>query len=154
MMRNHDRWVAVFLMVVGLAAAADATPLRLGTPGRPGPGFFPFCLGLALCIVSLGLLRNSWRASAPPPTGKLVSKELAGGDRKIVWVTLALLGYAFTLEPLGFALATFLLLLFLNQVVKPRRWPAAIGASALITLLAYGLFHVLRVQLPAGAWIG
>ena len=152
-MPNHDRWVAVFLLILGVAAAAGASRLHIGEPSRPGPGFFPFCLGLALCMVSLGLLRYSPKAAPQPPAAEPDSDESTAGRRKIIWTILALVSYAFTLEPLGFALATFLFLLFLNQVVEPRRWPVAIGASVLFTLLTYGVFHLLRVQLPAGAWI-
>ena len=153
MMRTHDRWVAVFLLLMGVGAAAEASRLHIGEPSHPEPGFFPFCLAAALCVTSLALLLYPPKAVIQPSSEKPDSSEPRVG-RKIIWTLVALGSYAFTLEPLGFALSTFLFLLSLHQVVEPGRWPTAIGVSALITLVTYGLFYLLGVRLPAGAWIG
>ncbi len=52
-----------------------------------------------------------------------------------MWVLLSLLAYALALEPLGFLLATFLLLVFLFRFgMEPQRWSWAIAGSAIASL--------------------
>jgi hypothetical protein len=73
--------------------------------------------------------------------------------KRIAAVLLALLIYAATMDSLGFLLGTFLLLIFLFRLAEPQRWAVALGASAFISLAAYGLFEKwLRTQLPRGIW--
>lgn len=151
-MRKRDFGVAVFLLLLGLGGAIQASRLRIGEPGRPGPGLFPFCLAVALCFLSLGLLLRSLRSGANPAAARIDSSS-PGTPSKVYWSLLALAGYTFALEPLGFALATFLFLLFLYRAVEPQRWRAAFGGSLLATLLTYTLFRLLQVQLPSGVWM-
>lgn len=151
-MRKQDRGVAAFLLLLGLVAAIETGRLRIGEPSRPGPGFFPFYLAVCLCFVSLGLLLRSLGSGNREEATVSRSPEQARRS-KVVWTFAALFSYAFAFEPLGFPLATFLLLLFLYRVVEPRRWRAAIGGSLVATLLTYTLFQLLQVQLPLGAWM-
>ena len=73
--------------------------------------------------------------------------------KRIIAVLLGLLIYTATMNSLGFLLGTFLLLIFLFRLAEPQRWTVALGASALISFAAYGLFEKwLRTQLPRGIW--
>ena len=47
---------AAVLLVVGLGGAIEARRLTISDPGHPGPGFYPFWLALALCLVALAPL--------------------------------------------------------------------------------------------------
>ena len=148
MMRRRDRWAAGVLLGFGLAAIVEARRLPVGEPGQPGPGFFPFWLAVAFTIAALALFVLSFRARPSiAPAGE------PPRWRALVLTSLSLLGYAMALEPLGFLLATFLLMLLLFRAVEPLGWPAAVGGSLATSLLACALFKVwLQVQLPAGPW--
>ena len=147
MMRRRDRWAAGVLLGFGLAAIVEARRLAVGGPSRPGPGFFPFWLAVAFTIAALALFVLSFRAQPIASAGE------PPRWRALVLTSLSLLGYAMALEPLGFLLATFLLMLVLFRSVEPLAWPAAVGGSLATSLLAYALFKVwLQVQLPAGPW--
>jgi putative tricarboxylic transport membrane protein len=153
-MKRYDLGSALFLLVFGLVAAVEARRLALGTPGRPGPGFFPFYLGTALCLVALALvLRAAWgggeKAGARPEAGE-------GPQRwKVVATLAALFAYAFVLEVLGFVAATALLIFFLFRVIERQSWAISVGGSILTAGFAYILFKAwLGVQLPAGLWFG
>ncbi|MBI4483637.1 MAG: tripartite tricarboxylate transporter TctB family protein [Acidobacteria bacterium] len=148
---QHDRWVAGFLLLVGLLSAFEARGLTVGELGRPGPGFFPFYLAVALSIVSVALLVRSFHHAGLEGTAAQGSGEQSGGN-KIIWTLLALFGYTFALDHLGFLVATFLLMLILFRVVELRRWPAAVAGSLATSLLAYGLFKLLQIRLPPGIW--
>lgn len=147
-----DAWVSGFLLLVGLFATIEALKLSIGEASNPGPGFFPFYLGVILSLTSFVLLARSlivMRARSG-----ISSQESRQPLRRVkVWVTLlAMVGYAFALDSLGFLLATFLLILFLNKVIEPRRWWVAVAASFATTVAAYALFRLLDVRFPDGLW--
>lgn len=147
---GRERVAAAVLLLVGLAGAFEARRLSIGEVSRPGPGFFPFYLGVALAVVALALLARSLarRApAAPPPGGEPLRRA------KAVWTLLAGVAYAFLLEPLGFLVTTFLLLFFLFTVIEPKRWTTAVALSALTALATWIVFKLwLGVQLPGGVW--
>jgi len=151
-MWKHELGVAAFLLLLGLSAAVQASRLRLGEFGQPGPGLFPFILAVALCLVSFGLLLRVQAAGRNSP-GQSAPSLPPGSRRKVLGSFLALGGYAIALEPLGFAGATFLFLLFLYKAIEPMRWRPAIGGSLIATFLTYTLFQLLRVPLPPGVWM-
>jgi putative tricarboxylic transport membrane protein len=153
-MRRNDLGSALFLLGFGLAAALQARRLAPGTLGRPGPGFFPFYLGVALSIVALALLLRaalgrSGMPAARPETGEPLERW------KVVASLAALFVYAFVLEILGFVATTALLIFFLFRVIERQSWAVSVGGSILTAGFSYVLFKVwLGVQLPAGLWVG
>ena len=69
-----DAVVAAILLVVGVVVVIEARRLGAGwTTDGPGAGYFPFFIGLILCIASLGIL---WQAlfSKSRDTGPFVDK--------------------------------------------------------------------------------
>ncbi len=156
-MKRRDLGSAAFLLAFGLLAVFEARKLTLGTPGRPGPGFFPFSLGLALCGISVAPAARAWRpADGAPPAGAATAEQPEVSARlqwpKIVYTLLAMLVYAFLLDLLGFLATTVLLMLFLLRAIEPQRWPVAVGVSIASAVGAYGLFKWLGVRLPPGLW--
>ena len=149
-MLGRDRAAAVALLAFGLLALEEARKLRFGSIARPGPGFFPVVLAAAFSVVCLALLVNAIRT-------REVDRE--SGPRlawpKIVAAMGALLLYALVLEPLGFVVATFALLLFFSKALERQRWVPAVAGSLVTALVTYVVFKLwLHVQLPAGPWGG
>ncbi len=156
-MKKYDVGSALFLLAFGLLAVFEARKLTLGTLGRPGPGFFPFYLGVAMCLVALGLAaRGAWARGGEVAAGPVPGEQPAGPGRrqwsKVLYTLLGLLVYAFILEPIGFPAASVLLMLFLFRVIEPQRWSVAVVTSLGTALGAYGLFKWLGVRLPPGRW--
>lgn len=146
---SRDRVAALALLLVGLGGAFGASRLTIGGPGRPGPGFFPFWLALALCAVAVALLLR--RPPAAPQPGAVTAERLRHG--KVALALAAGAAYAVALDPLGFLLTTFLFLLFLLRAVDPRHWSSALLISAATSVACHLLFKVwLDVQLPGGPW--
>lgn len=146
-MRRRDLGAAAVLLAFGLFAVTQARGLRFGSIVAPGPGFFPLCLSAALCLTSLALLVGAWRETP----GTAVAPA-AGGQRFAVIGTLAgLLVYALVLEPLGFLLATFGLLLFFFKALQRQSWLVAVGGAVATSLVSHLVFKVwLGVNLPGG----
>ena len=150
-MRRRDLGAAAVLLAFGLFALTQARGLRFGSIVSPGPGFFPLCLAGAFASVSLGLVASALRTPpgtvARTPGGDLV------GRLKVAGMLAALLAYALVLEPAGFPLATFALLLFFFKALQRQRWLVALGASLATALAMYVVFKVwLGVNLPPGPW--
>ena len=147
-MRGADRVSSLVLVVFALLAVNEARKIRLGSFSNPGPGFVPLCLAVALALVAAILL---WRAlrepAAPAPPAE-------PGERwKPVASLIALAAYAFALEPLGFVLATAVLLFFFFRVLDGQRWWIALASAVVVSALSYLIFaRALHVRLPEGPW--
>ncbi len=98
------------MIIMALAALIcfDTSKLSFGSPGRPGPGFFP--LGLATVLFFLALmfvLKTGFKRPHKDYTGTLWE----GLQWERVPYTLAsLLAYALLLEHLGYLVCTWILL--------------------------------------------
>jgi putative tricarboxylic transport membrane protein len=149
--RRRDLGAAAVLLTFGLLALTQARGLRFGSVVSPGPGFVPLCLAAAFSVVSLGLvvtaLRTPAGAASRPPGADVA------GRLKVIGTLAGLLVYALVLEPLGFLLATFALLLFFFTALQRQRWLVALGGSLATALLTHLVFKVwLGVNLPVGLW--
>lgn len=140
---KKDICTCAFWLFLALYLAVASYKLGLGAGGRPGPGFFPFGAAIAIGIIAfIRLLR-----SRSEPTMATTSS----GWRKIVSVIAGMLAYTFMLEPLGFALCTFLLMAFYLRVVASQRWNLTVGFAFTIALLSHLFFDVLlSAPLPRG----
>ena len=149
-MARADVGAAGAVLVLAAVAAHEAGTLPSGTLHSPGPGFFPWWTSLALVLLALVLMIQTllWRAA--PQTG-----EAPGGIARVVALLAVLGAYAFALEPVGYPLCTFLLVLFMLRVIAVYRWPIALAMALLVAGGSYVVFAVwLKVALPPGQWMG
>ena len=146
-MRPRELAAAAVLLAFGLFAITQARGLRFGTIAAPGPGFFPLCLAMALCLATIGLIVQAWRV-AP---GATVAPAAGGRRFAVVGTLVSLLVYALVLEWAGFPLATFGLLVFFFRALQRQSWLVVVTGSLATSLLAYLVFKTwLRVNLPGG----
>lgn len=122
---------------------------RLDLEGQygPGPGFFPFWVGVGIVVLSL-----AWFVQAGSKVPVAVPPELVPPRPRIallVSVVLALVAFMLVLRPLGFNLSMFALLLFLFFRID-RSHPLVKPALALIA--SFGIHFVfeefLKMPLP------
>jgi len=110
----------------------------------PGPGFWPFLI--AVTILGLGaalVLRPDRGFRAPPDTGG------RWASLGIAFATLAF--FVLALEPLGYPLATALLLVAQFRWVEWRPWRTAVLTAVVTSVVSFVLFRfLLHVPLPAG----
>lgn len=73
-----DAVVAVLLFVVGVVVAFEARRLGSGwADDGPGAGYFPFYIGLILCLSSLGIFYQSVWGKAPDRTSFVDREQLS-----------------------------------------------------------------------------
>jgi len=145
---------AVALLLFGGITALLSLQLPVGSLRGPGSGFFPLALGLTLMALAGAHILQLHYAPSTPATEPEAPRGPAGSTGRVVrFVGVVAIATAL-LEPLGYPLVSFLLMLALLQGLGIRRW----HVSGLIALLTAGASYLLFVQwlkipLPKG-WLG
>jgi putative tricarboxylic transport membrane protein len=146
--RTSDVVAGALGLILALAVCAGALAMPMGTRANPGAGFTPFWVGVALGVLSLGLVVTALadhRTATVEPGGERTE------PRRLLLSAGAVLLYALVLGVLGYLLATFLLLIALVRVLDERRWIVAVAFAALASAGSWALFKVwLGVGLPDG----
>ncbi len=146
-MKKQDQASSLFLLALSAGICLFSVQLPVGSWREPGPGFLPLGSGLFLGSLSLILFSQALRRKPSKGEGAWFPKRVW----KLLLILILLLGYAFSMEVLGFLIGTFLLLLLLFRIVEPQRWAVSFGGGALTSSLAYAIFEWwLRVRLPKG----
>jgi len=148
--KADDRGSSIVLLIISLLSCIGAARLHIGSFGRPGSGFFPLVLGVIVGVLSLSVLIEATFEKKPAKENQILLFG-AVGQKKVLYVLLALICYGLLLETLGYALSIFLLLVFLLRVIDPQKWYFAIVGAFLASAGSYVLFQLcLKVQLPGG----
>jgi hypothetical protein len=140
--------IAALVMLLGAGAVVwEAAKLPFGVVRNPGPGFVPWWVAVVLAALSALLGVQALRARpAGPPAG-----AGRGGWGRVAGLLVALGLYVAALSPLGYPIATFLLVLLMLRPMMRRRPGSALGLAALAAGGSYLLFAVwLSVPLPPG----
>ena len=149
-MRKLDLSSSFFLLAFAMFAGATAIYLGVGTLKQPGPGFFPFGGAILIGLSSLITLFQALAAGNEEPEGEKARKNWVN----VILVLVAGLVFAVLLEPVGFALCTFLLMFFFLRVIASARWSRALLTAVIVAVVSYLIFNVaLDAQLPKG-WLG
>jgi hypothetical protein len=118
--------------------------LSFGDLGVPGPGLFPFLLGIALAGVACGIAVETMRS---PHRGERV--EL--GHRDVIVVFSALLAVSLLFEAAGAYVTLGAMTAVLLLVLARMSVAISIGAAGVCMIAAWIVFKILLgVQLPAG----
>ena len=146
------RLAGLFLLAASAAILIGVTTIPgRGGYGTSGPRFVPLIVACGLILLSaLFLLRTWWRPDV------LLAERSAEEDDATHWATpglimVALLAYAFLLEPIGYPLATATVFIVIARLLGSR----AIVRDLIVALvLGFGLYtaftQYLGVSLPAG----
>ena len=140
-----DRVLGLGAILLAIPVAAASWGFGVGSPKSPGAGFWPLLIVVAMAGLGLSLLLHPSQAVPSAAT-----QESRWGRLWIALGTMAV--YVVTLDPLGFPVATTILLFVQLRWVESRTWRSSAWIAALTPLIAFVLFRVLlKVPLPAGA---
>jgi putative tricarboxylic transport membrane protein len=137
--------VAALALALGAVAIFESAKLPLGTVRNPGQGFFPWWTSVVIVLLALVFLAQV--LTSRPST----NQQAPGRIAKVALLLIVLSAYTFLLDPLGYLLSTFLLVLFMLRALDPQRWTVALSIALLAAVGSYVVFAIwLSVPLPRG----
>ncbi len=155
-MKTSDVQSGVFLLILAVLFCFESYRLRLGTPGVPLSGFFPFLNGIILVVLSAFYIVNSFSRKIRENQKEQVNGTSRNGGgiktRNVPLFISAILVYTFLMEKIGFLICTILLMLFMFRLGKSR-WFPSLTISLAVAFVSYFIFNkLLGANLPRGLW--
>lgn len=143
---QRDFWSGLLFLLVGLAFAWGATEYNFGSSARPGPGYFPFGLGVLLALLGGLVLFKAVTIESPggDPIGAIAWRPLLVIVGAIAMFGLALprLGLVFTLP----------LLIFVSSLAGDEfHWKDALISAVVLTAGSWVIF-VWGLKLTIPVW--
>jgi hypothetical protein len=141
---QRDFWSGLMFVAVGIGFAWGAMNYSFGSSARPGPGYFPFGLGILLAVLGAIVLF------------KALTIETADGDpvggiawRPVIIVTAAVVIFGAALPRLGLVL-TLPLLIFISSIAGDEfHWLEALINCVVLTVASWLIFIVgLSLTIP------
>lgn len=132
---QKDFWSGLMFIVAGLGFAVGATNYSMGTSARPGPGYFPFGLGILLAVLGALVLFKS------------LTIETEGGDpvgtigwKPLFLIVLSVVVFGFALPSLGMIISLPLLMLISSLAGDEFKLKEVVINSAVLTVGSWLVF--------------
>ena len=133
------------LTVLGIFIIITSLTYGLGTLRRPGPGLYPFFIGLSIAIFSMVLFISELRPQTRPP---LFSR---GDIKTLLFMMAAFCLWILMIPFLGYVIVTLLVTYVFCKIMKLEGLWKPISISAGMALFIYLLFdYWLYIDLPRG----
>jgi len=149
-MNHRDRlsglfWLAISIVLICVGSIRG----KIGTFRYPGPGFFPFFLGVLLGLLSMILVVTSCsnRKGGEPFRNLWKGRKW----KNAMLVLVSIFAYALLLPRIGYLITTFgMMTVLFGLIERQRLWVQVSGAlvTALVTYLVFDTW--LDVNLPRG----
>ncbi|MDP1693846.1 MAG: tripartite tricarboxylate transporter TctB family protein [Burkholderiaceae bacterium] len=132
---ERDFWAGMMFLVVGIGFAWGATTYNFGSSARPGPGYFPFGLGILLALLgALELFKAlTIESEGGDPIGAVAWKPLS-----YIVATVAVFGWA--LPHLGMFIALPILVVVAALAGDEFHWGETLVNAALLTAGSWVIF--------------
>lgn len=136
----------IALIVVGGAFAIGATNYSFGTAIRPGPGYFPFGLGIILAVLGLVVLVGSLTQGKKngDPIGAIPWRPLG-------CIVGAIVFFGYFLPKLGFLISFPIMIVLTSAGGNEFTWKDALLNALILTALSYLIF-IYGLQLTIPVW--
>ncbi len=149
-MRRGWQVAAWTLLAICVLFSYESFQLSLSDTLGPGPGFFPFWLGVLGAVLAVALLVQLHLNQVD--LGAAALEFDRAGVRSVIKVVAALAAGSALLEIVGFRVSMLLLLGYLLFILDVRNWLViAVFAAAGSFGVFHVFFHLLRVPLPMGS---
>ncbi|MBP6337577.1 MAG: tripartite tricarboxylate transporter TctB family protein [Vitreoscilla sp.] len=143
---QKDFWSGLLFILVGVSFTWGATHYRFGSSASPGPGYFPFGLGLLLALLGGVVLFKS------------LTLETDGGDkigafawRPLLVILGAVVLFGLLVQRAGLVVALPALVLLSSLAGGEFGWKGALVAAVVLTVLSWAVF-VLGLKLSIPMW--
>jgi hypothetical protein len=136
---QRDFWSGLMFIVVGIGFAWGATFYSFGSSARPGPGYFPFGLGILLAVLGAIVLFKALTIAVEggDPIGSVAWKPL-------LYIVGTVTVFGWTLPHLGMVVALPMLVVIAARAGDEFHWGEALANAAVLTagswlIFVYGL---------------
>ena len=143
---QKDFWSGLMFVIVGITFAVGALNYSFGSSARPGPGYFPFGLGVLLALLGAAVLF------------KALTIEVEGGDLigHIAWKPLLVIAgavavFGIALPRLGMVISLPLLILIASLAGDEFHWKDALISCVVLTFGSWVIF-ILGLNLIIPLW--
>ena len=134
-----------FLLVLGFIIAIVSWGYGFGNLAHPGPGLYPFFIGVAIAIFSVFILISEFRSETAK---SLLGKQDA---KTLILMTLTFCLWVVAMPLLGYVIVTLLATYAFCKVMKLEGWWKPLAVSGGTALFIYLLFdYWLYIDLPQG----
>ena len=141
---QRDFWSGLMFIGVGLAFAWGATNYSFGSSARPGPGYFPFGLGILTALLGAMVLF------------KALTIEVEGGDpvgafawKPLIYIVATVSVFGWTLPHLGMVIALPILVVVAALAGDEFHWKDALINSVILTVGSWAIFiYGLKLTIP------
>ena len=130
-----DFWAGLMFVVSGIGFAWGATLYNFGGSARPGPGYFPFGLGVILALIGAFILFEA------------LTIEVEGGEKIAPWpikqggvILLAVLLFGLLLPSLGMAVTLPLLIMIASLASGEFNWKEVAANCVILTVGSWAIF--------------
>ena len=132
---QRDFWSGLMFVAIGLGFAWGANNYSFGSSARPGPGFFPFGLGLLMAILGGVVLFKALVVETEDgePVGRWAFRPLL-----IIMGSVGLFG--FLLPRMGMAVSLPILILMCSLAGDEFHWKDVIVSVVVLTLGSWLIF--------------
>ena len=143
---QKDFWSGVMFLVMGVAFAWGATNYNFGSSARPGPGYFPFGLGVLQALLGAFILFESLVVETEDgePIGKWAWKPL-------LTISGSVAVFAWALPLLGMAVALPLLIIISSLAGDEFHWKDVLLNCVVLTVGSWAVF-ILGLKLVIPLW--
>jgi len=142
--------VAVALFALGALVAFKSWQLGAGwRDDGPGAGYFPFYIGLLICIASAVVAFGAFRHSSRDTEVFVTHQQL----RRVLTVLLPSLGFVVAVQLIGIYLGSVLFIAGFMIWVGKYHWAKSVAIALVVMALAYAMFEIwFKVPLFKGAF--
>lgn len=149
----RDFWSGAMFLAIGAVFAIAAWHYPFGNSAEPGPGYFPFGLGVILTLLgAAGMWRGLGRREGRSEGGE-AARLGPTAWRPLLFVCLAVAAFGFTLPRYGIFVALPLAVVVAALGGDEFRWGEALATAAVLTAGSWLIF-VWGLQLSIPVWPG
>jgi hypothetical protein len=148
-----DHLSCIFWLGISILVCVESIRSDLGTLRLPGPGFFPFVLGVLIATCAIILMINSRISSGVNWKRESKVRDLWKSLewKRVVLALSSLFLYIGLLQVMGYFITTFALMTFLLCIMGRSKVVIQGMIALIIVSVSYLIFDVLLdVQLPKG----
>jgi hypothetical protein len=142
---QFEPWFDFVLMALGVVIMMISLTYGFGTFRRPGPGLYPFFIGVSIFVFSMVLLISELRS----PMGAPIFDRK--GYKTFLFMIATFCLWILVMPFLGYVIVTLLATYAFGKIMKLEGWWKPLAVSAGTALFIYLLFdYWLYIDLPRG----